>query len=174
MKLHQNKEIFTQAIVTTAEYFKINDVLVEKDYWVTYVLKNLSVSKLKNKAVFKGGTSLSKAHKLINRFSEDIDLAVILTGEETGGAIKNLIKEIESEITKGLTESVVEGTTSKGSKFRKTVFEYPRIIDGNNFGQATDKLLVEINSFATPHPYQEMTIQSMIADFLIQTKKKKL
>ena len=174
MKLHNSKEIFTQAIVTTADYFKINGVLVEKDYWVTYVLKNLSNSKLKDKAVFKGGTSLSKAHKLINRFSEDIDLAVILTGEESGGAIKSLIKEIETEITQGLNESVVEGITSKGSKFRKTVFEYPRIITGNNFGQASDKLLVEINSFATPHPFAEMPIQSMMAEFLLQTGRKEL
>jgi len=174
MKLHQNKETFTQAILTTAEYFKINEVFVEKDYWVTYVLKNLSQSKLKNKVVFKGGTSLSKAHKLINRFSEDIDLAIIQSGEESGNVIKNLIKEIELEITKGLKELVVEGITSKGSKFRKTVFEYPRNIEGKDFGQASDKLLVEINSFATPHPYSEMPIQSMIADFLAQTKRKEI
>ncbi len=174
MKLHQNKETFTQAILATSEYLKINEVFVEKDYWVTYVLKNLSLSKLKNKVVFKGGTSLSKAHKLINRFSEDIDLAIIQTGEESGNLIKNLIKEIELEITKGLKELVVEGITSKGSKFRKTVFEYPRNIDGKDFGQASDKLLVEINSFATPHPYSEMPIQSMIADFLAQTKRKEI
>lgn len=172
MKLHQNKEVFEQAIVATAEYFKILEVFVEKDYWVTYVLKNLSQSPFKDKVVFKGGTSLSKAYRLINRFSEDIDLAIIASAGATGGAIKKMIKGVEAETTKGLTEIEVNGITSKGSKYRKTVFEYPRIINSSNFGQANDKLLVEINSFADPHPYSAMPIQSMIAEFLIQTNRK--
>lgn len=171
MKLHGNTELFRQAILSTAEHFNIRDIFIEKDYWVTYVLKNLSQSKHKDKVVFKGGTSLSKAYRIINRFSEDIDLAIIGADEFSGSAIKKLIKEVEDHTTKGLTE-IVDDATSKGSKFRKTVFEYPRIIDGNNFGQAKDKLLVEINSFANPHPYSEMPIQSIIADFLVQTDKK--
>lgn len=172
MKLHNDKEVFTQAILATAEYFKIQEVFVEKDYWVTYVLKNLSQSKHKGTVVFKGGTSLSKAYRLINRFSEDIDLAIIEPEGTSGNAIKNLIKEVEIEITKGLNEIETPGITSKGSKFRKTVFEYPRVIAGNDFGQAQDKLLVEINSFANPYPYSEMPIQSMVADFLLQTGRK--
>lgn len=172
MKLHHNKEIFAEAIVSTAVYLGIKEVFVEKDYWVTYVLKNLSQSKHKGTVVFKGGTSLSKAHRLINRFSEDIDLAIIQAEGTSGNAIKNLIKEIEIEITQGLNEHTIPGITSKGSKFRKTVFEYPRVIDGNDFGQAQDKLLVEINSFANPYPYSEMPIQSMIADFLLQNGRK--
>lgn len=174
MKLHENKEIFTQAILSTAEFYKIQEVFVEKDYWVTYVLKKLSQSNYKDKVVFKGGTSLSKAYKLIERFSEDIDLAIIQSKGTSGSAVKNLIKDIEKEITKDLKEVQVDGTTSKGSKFRKTVFEYPRIIDGSNFGQAKDKLLIEINSFANPHPHSEMSVQSMIADFLLQTGKKEI
>src|ERR1035437_3221576 len=106
MKLHQDKEVFSQAILTTAEYFKIQEVFVEKDYWVTYVLKNLSRSKHKGTVVFKGGTSLSKAYRLINRFSEDIDLAIIQEKGTSGNAIKNLIKDIEAEITKGLNEII--------------------------------------------------------------------
>ncbi len=174
MKLHKNKEAFEQTIEATSKHFKIADVFIEKDYWVTYVLKNLSQSKHKDRVVFKGGTSLSKAYRIINRFSEDIDLAIIAADEFTGNAIKKLIKEVEDETTKGLTEITMNGVTSKGSKFRKTVFEYPKIIDGGNFGQANDKLLVEINSFANPHPYTEMPIQSIIADFWVQTDKKSL
>jgi predicted nucleotidyltransferase component of viral defense system len=172
MKLHQDKQTFTQAILASAEYFKIQEIFIEKDYWVTYVLKNLSQSAHKNKVVFKGGTSLSKAYRLINRFSEDIDLAIIQEKGTSGNAIKNLIKDIETEIIKDLVEIDTPGTTSKGSKFRKTVFEYPKITEGGNFGQAKDKLLVEINSFANPHPYSDMPVQSMIADYLIQTGRK--
>lgn len=49
---------------------------MEKDWWVTLVLKALFQSAYANYLVFKGGTSLSKGYKLINRFSEDIDLAL--------------------------------------------------------------------------------------------------
>ena len=146
MKLHKNKETFTQAVLSAAEYFKIPEIFIEKDYWVTYVLKNLSESKNKGKVVFKGGTSLSKAYRLINRFSEDIDLAIIEDKEMSGSAVKNLIINIEKEITKDLNEVELPGITSKGSKFRKTVFEYPKAIEGGDFGQAKDKLLV------TTHP----------------------
>ena len=49
---------------------------VEKDWWVHLVLKTLFKMEIGNHLVFKGGTSLSKAWKLIERFSEDIDLAI--------------------------------------------------------------------------------------------------
>ena len=49
---------------------------VEKDWWVTMVLKAVFSSSFAEHFVFKGGTSLSKAYHLIDRFSEDIDLAI--------------------------------------------------------------------------------------------------
>lgn len=49
---------------------------IEKDWWVTLTLKALFAGKYKEHLIFKGGTSLSKCWKLIERFSEDIDLAL--------------------------------------------------------------------------------------------------
>jgi predicted nucleotidyltransferase component of viral defense system len=49
---------------------------IEKDWWVTLALKAIFLTKWKDNLVFKGGTSLSKAWGLIQRFSEDIDLAM--------------------------------------------------------------------------------------------------
>ncbi|RZL00703.1 MAG: nucleotidyl transferase AbiEii/AbiGii toxin family protein, partial [Pedobacter sp.] len=49
---------------------------IEKDWWVTLVLKAIFQSKYADHLLFKGGTSLSKCWKLIDRFSEDIDLAL--------------------------------------------------------------------------------------------------
>lgn len=49
---------------------------VEKDWWVTLTLKALFLSRYAKHMVFKGGTSLSKCWKLIERFSEDIDIAL--------------------------------------------------------------------------------------------------
>ena len=49
---------------------------VEKDWWVSRTLEIIFQMNIAKNLVFKGGTSLSKAWKLINRFSEDIDLAI--------------------------------------------------------------------------------------------------
>lgn len=49
--------------------------IVEKDFWVYWVLRKIfSSDLLKHHFVFKGGTSLSKVYRLIERFSEDVDL----------------------------------------------------------------------------------------------------
>src|SRR5687768_912989 len=48
----------------------------EKDWWVTLALHTLFLGKFKDHLVFKGGTSLSKCFNLIERFSEDIDIAL--------------------------------------------------------------------------------------------------
>lgn len=49
---------------------------IEKDWWVTITLSAIFASRHAEHLIFKGGTSLSKAYNLIERFSEDIDLAV--------------------------------------------------------------------------------------------------
>ena len=56
------------------------NTIVEKDFWVCWTLKRLFAVQGKETAslVFKGGTSLSKAYAIIERFSEDIDLTIII------------------------------------------------------------------------------------------------
>ncbi len=59
----------------TAEAMKMTDAIIEKDFWVCYMLDYLFHRlEWKDHIAFKGGTSLSKAYGLIERFSEDIDL----------------------------------------------------------------------------------------------------
>lgn len=59
----------------TAARMGINEAIVEKDFWVCLTLDYLfHKCRWKNRFAFKGGTSLSKAYGLIERFSEDIDL----------------------------------------------------------------------------------------------------
>ena len=61
----------------TAINLGFDPAVVEKDFWVCWVLKRLFESpELSKQLVFKGGTSLAKVHKLIERFSEDIDLVL--------------------------------------------------------------------------------------------------
>lgn len=69
-----------------------------------------------------------------------------------------------------LSEIQMKGVTSKGSRFRKSVHEYESFDTKNK----DNKLIVEINSFANPYPYNQHTIQSMIYDFLKQTSKDEL
>lgn len=73
MLLHSDKELFREVVVSTAEDFGLVVPIVEKDYYVTMILKKLSMEC--PECVFKGGTSLSKCHHVIDRFSEDIDIA---------------------------------------------------------------------------------------------------
>jgi predicted nucleotidyltransferase component of viral defense system len=114
--------------------------------------------------VFKGGTSLSKGHKLIQRFSEDVDIAVIVKPETSGNQIKTLIRTVEKEIANDLNEIDVKGITSKGSRFRKSVYEYP-VARKQNIS-ISNSIIVEINSFANPFPFHMQKIQSMIGEYL--------
>jgi hypothetical protein len=64
----------------TADRKRYSEAIIEKDFWVCWVLKQLfSIDALSNRLLFKGGTSLSKVFQAINRFSEDIDLVVDYT-----------------------------------------------------------------------------------------------
>ena len=61
--------------INTANKKGLTEAIIEKDYWVCFMLDYLfHRSKWKNNIAFKGGTSLSKSYDLIKRFSEDIDL----------------------------------------------------------------------------------------------------
>jgi predicted nucleotidyltransferase component of viral defense system len=166
MKLHHDIKLFSSTLRAASQHLDMKLEFVEKDYWITWILCRLGKSKFVDESVFKGGTSLSKGYHLIDRFSEDVDIAIINEKGKTGNEIKTIIRTIEKEITADLNEVQMEGVTSKGSRFRKSVFEYGATEKGN----ANNKLIVEINSFANPYPYDRLTIQSMLLDFLIQTK----
>ena len=79
MKYLHEHEDFKYFIIEAAKQVNLSEFIAEKDYWVTYLLKNLVKSEFANEFVFKGGTCLSKAYNLIERFSEDIDLLMIET-----------------------------------------------------------------------------------------------
>jgi hypothetical protein len=71
--LHNHAQ-FADLIRIVAQEKRIDPSLVEKDYWVMHCLYGLQ--KLNTKFELKGGTSLSKGHKIIGRFSEDIDIRI--------------------------------------------------------------------------------------------------
>ena len=69
---NEKREIF-EAVATEKG---MTPFAVEKDWWVSRTLEIIFKMEIAKHLVFKGGTSLSKAWKLIQRFSEDIDLAI--------------------------------------------------------------------------------------------------
>lgn len=74
MLLHKDKNLFEQTIFQVAQRSGIESGIIEKDYYVSLLLKELSHTL--PSMIFKGGTSLSKCHKVIKRFSEDIDITL--------------------------------------------------------------------------------------------------
>lgn len=70
---HQRAELFVQ----TARQTGFDAVIVEKDFWVCWTLKELfRLPAIGDHLIFKGGTSLSRVFKVIERFSEDIDVSI--------------------------------------------------------------------------------------------------
>lgn len=73
--IRYSKDDLRVILRNTAQRMSINEAVVEKDYWVTFMLDYLfHHCEYKDRFAFKGGTSLSKCYNLIERFSEDIDL----------------------------------------------------------------------------------------------------
>jgi predicted nucleotidyltransferase component of viral defense system len=171
MKLHLHPQDFNELVRLSAQHFNMTTAFVEKDYWLTLILNRLANSTHKEQVVFKGGTSLSKGYRLINRFSEDIDIATI-NENLTGNALKTKIRTIAKEITVDVTEIVEPKLTSKGSMYRKSVFEYPSVIAGLE-ANISKRIIVEINSFANPYPFVKQNITSFITEFLSATNQQK-
>lgn len=71
--LHNHKD-FAALLRIVGNELNIEPILVEKDYWIMHVLYGLK--QLNFNFELKGGTSLSKGYKIINRFSEDIDIHI--------------------------------------------------------------------------------------------------
>lgn len=123
MMLHDNKEMFEQAVLKTAEFLNIEPAIIEKDYYVTLFLRELSEKR--DDIVFKGGTSLSKCYGIIKRFSEDIDLNVKGENKPTEGERRALKRDIESVIDKLSFRLANDSEIFSRRDFNKYLIEYP-------------------------------------------------
>ena len=174
MNLHENKDLFIAIIRDMAQKTSISEVYIEKDYWLTRSLQRLSQNPNAEKVVFKGGTALSKI-QLTNRFSEDIDIAVIEADSFSGNQLKMLIKRLAKDMATDLEERVVEGVTSKGSRFYKAIYLYPNILsEETKTAVKSGQLLIEINTYANPYPYQKQQITSFVSDYLMTLNRQDL
>lgn len=138
----------------------VTPIIIEKDFWVCWTLRRLmEVPILGSNLTFKGGTSLSKAYGIIERFSEDIDLTIgrdapmiadtlppmddNISGKERGRRTKALkaaaksfvetiaLPNLKAAITKALgTDNDWDVILDADDNDSQTIlFQYPRLLD---------------------------------------------
>ena len=173
MKLHTNKELFQDAIIATAQSLDIKEIFIEKDYWVTLILKTVFEDEIGKEAVFKGGTALSKCNNLIKRFSEDIDLVVLRNSKETGNQLKKKLRAISKCTEKIVPKIKVEGITNKKGMIRKTAHSYEKQFSGK-FGQIRNFIVIESSWLGNYEPYERGIVSSLIYEMMIELGQQKL
>lgn len=170
MKLHQYKNAFEGAIVATAQHLGIAEIYVEKDYWVTFALKQIFTNaNSRDIAVFKGGTSLSKCFSIIDRFSEDIDMVVIKEEGETDNSKKRKLKKVTSALEVVMPIIPDHPLENKRGKIRKVVYGYEKVGVKGTYGQVRDQIVLEVSSLGNSHPFEIVEIHSMITEFIATT-----
>ncbi len=174
MKLHENQKLFIQLLNFSANTLKIRPEFIEKDYWITHALQRMAQNENADKVVFKGGTSLSKAYRLTNRFSEDIDIAVVDADSFSKNQLKMLIKRLAKDMASNLQEIVIPNVTSKGSRFYKAIYQYQNLVGLTSSAVKTGQLLIEINTYANPYPYIKQEFSSFLADYLTTINRQDL
>ena len=93
MKLHKDRQAMEVLITNISGRTGVRRDVLEKDYYVTLLLKELTTKKNQNFSYFKGGTALYKALKSVRRFSEDIDLTVYVSDLDTQSQKQKRLKQ---------------------------------------------------------------------------------
>ncbi len=175
---YKQQELFKQLSIKTG----IQPQAIEKDAWVTLVLRILFNSELAEYLTFKGGTSLSKAYNLIQRFSEDIDIAIDreflgFSGELTKGQIRKLRRKshdyVSNEVTAILQNELrnyhiderlfniqVENIKISDQDPENIVITYKSVFAELPYIQ--HKVLVEIGARSSLEPSENKGIKSII------------
>lgn len=167
MKLHNDREAFSDAIQATEQEFGMAQEFVEKDYWICQILQNLSRHPMSERIVWKGGTSLSKGYGLIKRFSSDVDFAVLLDGLSQNQQ-KKLVTRIGRDTTVGLEEFDVPESTIKNNRFRKTYHGYKSVLRNrkDKLSFLGNHVIVEINTYGNPYPFVRRAIKPFITEMM--------
>lgn len=173
MNLHENKELFKDAIIATSQLKGIAEIYVEKDYWVTLALHSIFSNEIGKSCIFKGGTALSKCNHLVDRFSEDIDIVLLKQGGESSNQLKNKLKKITKIVGEHIPEIEIEGITNKKGMIRKTAHNYPKVFDGL-FGQIRDNLIVEATWLGSFEPFEEGNVSSLIYEMMLETNQQQI
>lgn len=159
--LHKRAD-FEGLLVQVGERSGAGAALVEKDYWVTEALRAIA-NQFRDGVVFKGGTSLSKAHALIDRFSEDIDLLIVVDPDNPGstGERDRYMKAIAAAVgeIEGLALRSGPVSSSKG-RSRTVKFDYePRAALAEGLEPT---VILEMGIRGGPKPQDPRDMSSMV------------
>lgn len=171
-RLREHPKELSVLVARTAQSLGIDSMFVEKDFWVTELLRSVSAGvhvdvagvEVHVPVVFKGGTSLSRVFGLIDRFSEDVDLLVMFPAAMGMGTRDRALKKIVEVARTHLLlepESCVTETSTKGVK-RNVQFHYPR---EHAHATAREHLLLEMGSRGGPNPHGPHELRSMVAEY---------
>lgn len=145
-----------EIIETVARESKRAELMVEKDTIQSMFL--LELSRIDIPFVFKGGTSLSKAYRLIDRFSEDIDLSMNKkpTQSERKASKEHIIR-IAKDL--GMILSNPEDIKSRHD-YNKYVFTYESL-----FSEKPMEIIIETSYYQTVYPVEKHDVGSFIGTF---------
>lgn len=170
MKLHMDSSAFRVLIDMLHQKTGYREDVLEKDYYVTLILKELADKQEQGlPAYFKGGTALYKALKTTNRFSEDIDLSV-----DTKECSRTQSDKRLEQATKkygGLIRDPRAGRTNRSEII--AVYEYAPVVsyDAEDALQRFGKLKIEATSFTISEPVESMEVAPMLYDLATDEQK---
>ncbi|MDR0575199.1 MAG: nucleotidyl transferase AbiEii/AbiGii toxin family protein [Tannerella sp.] len=170
MNLHLHGDAFKELVELTSNHFGYEQSHVEKDYWVSKILKELVFSDFSGRIYFKGGTSLSKAYNIINRFSEDLDIFVF-SGNPVSSkqAEKTLTRHISHFVIENNKEMYMEGLSKTGGDFRKLALSYDTHYESAGLKENPEveiKCCTLEDKLTMYYPMQKRQIQPVIAKYL--------
>jgi hypothetical protein len=159
---------FAAFLTAAAADSGLPETFVEKDYWITEILRTIATT-LGERAIFKGGTSLSKGWNLLDRFSEDIDLFVDPAAEPPLGskrAIDRTMKKLNGDVSAiaGL-EFVCAESRTIGGRGRIDTFSYDSHFPPFEGFPTTVRLEPGIQS--GKQPTARIKISSIVGELLI-------
>lgn len=164
-----NDKQFDATVAAAAETLGVQSLAVEKDYWVCRALRAMTLAYPEN-IVFKGGTSLEKL-RIIQRFSEDLDLLVI--GDLGGvGASKTAMRGMVAAAASvtGKDPEVAGSGGTPGSLHRAAYLKPPLTNDPEGGLADAAAVLIELGQSGGPHPSEVHHIESLLARALADTE----
>lgn len=157
-------------IVLAAKELNLLPIAVEKDYWVTHILRELSTSEFQDEFIFKGGTCLSKAYKVIDRFSEDIDLLFVDKDPDkplSKNAKKRRLQDLNAFILNKKQYSLNEDASIIKKLNAKLYYNYPKITQEEHPGSINQNIILEPGYRGGNWPLIEKSINSLVAEVII-------
>ena len=173
LNLHKDKTAFRTLIERIHDRTGYRTDVLEKDYYVVLVLKELADKQNAGlPAYFKGGTALYKALKTLNRFSEDIDLSVDTRNCSRSQNDKRLEQATKKYVA--LDRDASAGRTNRSEIISIYTYDPVSSFDAGDALQRFGKLKIEATSFTISEPVESLDITPMIYELATESEKKVL